>query len=568
MTNRSLLAAVCLLLCLSAGPLVTSADEDMRPPDEDAVVIDIDPAGSDTVTLFFQTGPTYEPTERARERAEDADIPVIDVRTREVDAVQTVRINGNLVEGGPLYETTIETDLGRQTGVLQREVTSETIRGLTVEESTVIVDVPTGATVHPASQQSHSFGRERYGVDGRPWLSGDGITYGVGPIDLALLCGLLVGSFFAPYLFFRRWGRSIAGCDESLAERVHAVRETRSIAAFYGPVVPLVAALWFGAFAPIEFLTASILSASPSGTWWTVTLWFVAFTPFACVAWLGSTLAITPIYRRLVDAPYDRRRVLVTWSKSTVITVVWYWLVVVVLYSFSSRIVEYPAVGALLVGLLLVVRAGVTPALVVLANGIDSVTDEVAADIRELCDDAGIDVRGVYRLETGDSPQMNGHLTGLPGLYWIFVTDDLLEQCDSSQIRAVVAHEIGHLRGYHIPKRILFSVGYWFVGFTAYSVVPSIWLLLTAVAFYRFYALGWVTTAQEYAADAYAASATSPETVVSMLERLAQINIMKRDRGRQKDLANGHPSIQKRITQLRDDAAISGDDPDGDPGDA
>lgn len=559
MRNRSVFAFVCLLLCLGAVAPTVGADGDVHLPDEDAVVIDIDPSGTDTVTLFFQTGTTWDPDERALDRAENADIPIVDVRVNEVKATQTVRVNGNLVEGGPLYETTIETDLGRRTGLLEGQIASETVEGLAVDESKVIVGVPTGTTVRPASQRSHSFDQERYGVDGDLWEYGDNVTYGVGSADLALLGGLLAGSLLAPFLFFRKWARSIMECDDPLVERVHAVRETRSIAAVFAPVVPLVAALWLGAFAPIEFVTASVLPTIPSGAWWTVTLWFVAFGPFACAAWLGSTLGIAPVYQTLVDAPYNRRRVFVAWSRSAATSIAWYWLVAAVLYGFSSRIVEAPAMGALLVGLLLVAKAGATPVLTVLTRDVGPVTDELSADVEALCEQEGVDIRGLYRLGTGESPEAKAFVTGLPGFYWVFVSDDVVDQCDPAEVRAMIAHELGHLRAFHIFKRIAFSVGYWFVAFTAYSVVPSIWVLLIAIVLYRFYVLGWVATAQEYTADAYAASVTSSESVAEMLDRTAAINVMKRDTGRQEDLANGHPSIEKRIARLRGEAEDLGD---------
>ena len=51
---------------------------------------------------------------------------------------------------------------------------------------------------------------------------------------------------------------------------------------------------------------------------------------------------------------------------------------------------------------------------------------------------------------------VNGAVIGLlPSMRYVLLTDELLERLPSGQIRAVVAHEAGHLRHRHLPWTIL-----------------------------------------------------------------------------------------------------------------
>jgi len=69
--------------------------------------------------------------------------------------------------------------------------------------------------------------------------------------------------------------------------------------------------------------------------------------------------------------------------------------------------------------------------------------------------DADVRTRDVMLWPTGGS-MVNGAVIGLiPSMRYILLTDELLERLPSGQIRAVVAHEAGHLRHRHLPWTIL-----------------------------------------------------------------------------------------------------------------
>lgn len=69
--------------------------------------------------------------------------------------------------------------------------------------------------------------------------------------------------------------------------------------------------------------------------------------------------------------------------------------------------------------------------------------------------DAGVRARNVMLWPTGGS-MVNGAVIGLlPAMRYVLLTDELLERLPSGEIRAVVAHEAGHLRHRHLPWTIL-----------------------------------------------------------------------------------------------------------------
>ena len=139
--------------------------------------------------------------------------------------------------------------------------------------------------------------------------------------------------------------------------------------------------------------------------------------------------------------------------------------------------------------------------------------------------DAGVQTRNVMLWPTGGS-MVNGAVIGLlPAMRYVLLTDELLERLPSGQIRAVVAHEAGHLRHRHLPWTILTlfalvgTIGV-VVEWCLEAVLPGLleWsgdpvrmiavgeaLAVTVCLFLTFLSFGWVSRRFELQADASAA---------------------------------------------------------------
>jgi STE24 endopeptidase len=75
--------------------------------------------------------------------------------------------------------------------------------------------------------------------------------------------------------------------------------------------------------------------------------------------------------------------------------------------------------------------------------------------LQNLLSEQGQQVRNFFVWHTGGR-MVNAAVTGcLPSFRYIFLTDRMLDQFSEDQVAAVVAHELGHVRGKHLLLRVL-----------------------------------------------------------------------------------------------------------------
>ncbi len=140
----------------------------------------------------------------------------------------------------------------------------------------------------------------------------------------------------------------------------------------------------------------------------------------------------------------------------------------------------------------------------------------------------------------------------------VVLTNYLLRHFTKAEVDAVVAHELGHLRLRHIPKRV-----------TAHTVGIVLWLALV-VSCNRFVPNGWprealylsvflvptlvqhfISRRHELEADAEAVTLTGDvNTYLRMLQKLAALNMMALRPGRLHEATSTHPGTARRIQAL------------------
>lgn len=541
-----------LFLVLTAAVPGVSSAQDVRIPSEDAVVVSVDPGSTDRVTVFLPVRETDDPEARIRARAAEAGLPVYSVGVRQVDARVTKYVNGQLVSGGKLYQTRIATDVDDRRGALDGELAGQALVDLAPTDSpTVFVVVPRGVSVQYGEPWSPSLWAQGYALSTTE-LSREPVTYRFPTITVALLGTVVLGSFLGAYAISRRSARSRAGSDAPLVDRVEAIRQTEGRWELLGPILPVAVGVWLGAHSLFRLVASALLPTVPSGAWWTATSWLVTAALFACATWLGSTLGIGPLYHDLVDRDYDIERTLVDWGQDRILVVFWYWVGGVVLLTAWPRIVRTPALGGVVVTLLVLVRRLTLPAALRLLGLVETVSEDLRAEVTEWCTRQGVPVRGVYRLNTGTALLASAFATGVPGYYLVYLTDDLVERCDSETVRGALAHELGHLTNYHFFVRIGFTLLYWVLAFVVYvSVFRHVLVLFGAFVVYYLVGLSQLGTRQEFAADTEAAAATSPEQVAEAIDRLASIDGRRRGAPMAFELVPTVPTIEERIDRLR-----------------
>jgi STE24 endopeptidase len=83
---------------------------------------------------------------------------------------------------------------------------------------------------------------------------------------------------------------------------------------------------------------------------------------------------------------------------------------------------------------------------------------ELIFRIEELAKREGLEIKGIYQMDaTKRSRHTNAYFSGLGKAKRIVLFDSLIQSHDADEIRAVLAHEIGHLKKNHIKKQLVLS---------------------------------------------------------------------------------------------------------------
>ena len=369
-----------------------------------------------------------------------------------------------------------------------------------------------------------------------------------------------------PFLGLRAYARRVEAMDAPIEDRLYRLDRIQQAA---GLGLPALALLGVYALGLMDRATARVGTAGPD-------LFGIAVLEFAVIVLVSFGIVAVPLVSmvlgtyptirtlRTTTASAWRRvgRVLAALTIAIGAAVLGLGGVIAVVSAVSvSRLVLVAALGVLVF-----VGFGLSPYLLVLTRTHDSSLEGQRRDrVERLCNGAGYSPRRIYLLESESTTTATALVAGtLPGLRYVFLTDSLLDACDDDELRAILAHEFGHVAGRHLWQRGLLTVAVfggwalvtqqdgfgWFVatfGFVGY-VAP----LIGIYVLYRVFLLGWLARWQEFRADAYAASTAGREAIVDALETLADANDVRFEAGVAYSLATQHPSIGDRIDALRE----------------
>jgi STE24 endopeptidase len=210
----------------------------------------------------------------------------------------------------------------------------------------------------------------------------------------------------------------------------------------------------------------------------------------------------------------------------------------------------------LLVGYLLVFYS-LSPLMIRLGQPTEALPPEhpVTVMARGLCRAAGVRVSGIRLIRYGEARVANAMVSGiLPWYRCIYVTDRMLDTFTTEEIRAVLAHEVGHVKNMHLWAYLaLGASGALILGAARDalatllnmpdSMLPGnlallLWLGLAFPFFSRIF---------ERQADRYAVQLTGDvPSFVRALEKLASVNCAVRSTGRG-EMFRSHPDIAKRV---------------------
>jgi STE24 endopeptidase len=166
--------------------------------------------------------------------------------------------------------------------------------------------------------------------------------------------------------------------------------------------------------------------------------------------------------------------------------------------------------------------------------------------IKALLQKCGFTAQGLFVMDGSKrTSHGNAYFTGFGKTKRIVFFDTLLERLVPTEIEAVLAHELGHFKGHHVLKRIVFtfalSLGFlwllaqlmeanWFydgLGVTTPSTALALllfFMILPVFSFLLHPLMSYYSRKHEFEADAYAAQQTDAHNLASALVKMYQDN--------------------------------------------
>ncbi|ADT84792.1 M48 family metallopeptidase [Thermococcus barophilus] len=192
------------------------------------------------------------------------------------------------------------------------------------------------------------------------------------------------------------------------------------------------------------------------------------------------------------------------------------------------------------------------------------VPEPLRTELLKFCESLGFKVRDIRVTGKKEYKIANAGVTGiLPWARYIFITEYMLETFEPEEIKAVIAHEIGHIKGRHLWINALIAIG-WFgfwmgivfalikLGVDILSPVVFFGVFFSAYIIYFVVIQGKISLRNEFKADEFAAKVIGKETVIKTLEKLAEVNLTPKKTGKWFGFLSFHPSIEERIRHLEE----------------
>ncbi len=195
-------------------------------------------------------------------------------------------------------------------------------------------------------------------------------------------------------------------------------------------------------------------------------------------------------------------------------------------------------------------------------------------DIRALLGKAGLEISRVMEVDASRrSRHSNAYFTGIGRVKRIVLYDTLLEQMESREVLAILAHEAGHWKKHHIVKRLVFTEAgslvalyvafrllHWnglpgLIGLESASLPAQLVILgfLGSLVGFFLTPLGsWLSRRHEWQADRFAAGLTgAPDALASALVKLSRENLSNlHPHPLYAKIYYSHPPMVERVDRL------------------
>ena len=508
------------------------------------VFVDPGSSGEDKVTFYLAGDKTRSSVEHETHRAVRAaglEIEESEARHNDDDELWRVRIHTSLDENTRFLEHRID-----------GQILAELDGG-----GSLFLDIPASAQLSSAGREVERNPMERtYEIP-----ADESVTFRYSLARLALpLCVLL----FVMAIVRLATGAYVARVRRNKRSRVDKLHSLQFAMAGASVVLPLVAFVVGGATGALSTPMILVRELWPSGPEAISQAVMVSTFVLIMVAFvLVVGLPAQTYYRELREIKQSRKE-----SRRRQLRGLIFGLIplgMLVAFNVLTSVVDQPAWSRIVLEIAFLVGIfTVGPLAIGKAFGYAEMDPQLRERLRSFVRSQGVKVRDVRAIKGNPDKHANAILAGLiPGFRYIFITDYLIDGLEEEELKAIVAHEVGHAKKRHL----LIKFG---APFLALGVVIGAMALLAGLDVIHGPAVGLVVLAAfllmipatlvfqgavglklEYAADDFAQRAVGLEPTISALEKLAELNMAKRKTGRVFNLLSQHPSIEERIKKLR-----------------
>jgi Zn-dependent protease with chaperone function len=454
-------------------------------------------------------------------------------------------------------ELRLRTTVSARTSWLSRRIDGRALGRLDVGgQGRVVLQLPAWATVTRGEVRplEADLLARRYEVAG-----GADVEWRVPPSALARSLLLLLALAVVPFAVLRAYAGAVTRRRVDAAEKAHRLQGAMLLAALALPIA-ILAALFLGGLMLLPEVLLAGLAPRVAGSQAANVAAFALFLIVVLVAaLLPATRAVAVAHRRVrgVTATRASRTGNLRLGLALLLPAL---LLMAVNLSTAFGLAPGVRLGALLLTFVVVLAGG--PLLAVRLMPSRPLEEPLRSRLQELLRRGGVRVRGVRVLDTRGQKVANALILGpVPPLRYIVVTDHLLQSMEPDEVDAVVAHEMGHAKQHHLLVKlgVLLAAVAVLVGALALGgrllegldpvvlVLAGPLLLLLSVLLVQ----GGVGLLLERRADEYAARMVGVDPVVRALDKLAEVNTMKRRTGALWNLATHHPGIEQRVERLR-----------------
>jgi Zn-dependent protease with chaperone function len=303
------------------------------------------------------------------------------------------------------------------------------------------------------------------------------------------------------------------------------------------------------------------------------------FFAFLCTIWYFAF----PAYRQLFGTDITRRSYIISNSRLN-LPILFPWAFLSLISDLLSVSPWGNSVGffnsmtgqMIFYAVFLIMLMAVLPVFIQSWWGCKPLKDTVKArELEEFLRKRGFKYRKLLRWPLFEGRMMTAGIMGIVSRYrYILVTDSLLEMLTEEELKAVLAHEMGHAKHHHLLFYVLFLIGYLVLAFglfdiyfyflasrpffmqflssshaegnTLFSFALSLPMLVTLIIYFR-YVMGFFMRHFERQADLYSAKIMgTPEYTIDSLEKIAWLS------GKSRDVPSWHHfSIRQRVDCLQ-----------------